>query len=264
MAAVFFNSRYRLAALLSGAIAAMLLCGCTFSYVKEFNESAYTLPAQPLPIETKSINDLQNAPEILAFHYDRYQNAVVFYASPSQPPHLRQFLAELGAKAANPLPEVKARFLSAMGNMFEIHHVRVIDEPRLSKTVTNPHAFYWWVGKTIRNTKDELEQLKRTFHEGMAIDFYTHKWWLIPYPEDEERYRLVYSVEARLIRIEESAILWKGVCNIVEENPPDQRLTLAELSSDAPGLKARIAKAAEECTADLIFQFAGKRSQDLR
>jgi hypothetical protein len=245
--------------MLACAITALQLCGgCTFSYVKEFNEAAYTLPAEPLPIEPKLISNLQNAPEILAIHYDRYPNAVVFYASPSQPEQLRQFLAELQAKAVNPLPAVKDQFLFAIRDSFRIHDVRVIDEPRFSKTVTDPHGFYW--NKTTRNTEDELNQLIRTFRKGMAIDFYTHKWWLIPYPEDEAHYRFVYSVEARLIRIEESAVLWKGVCNIVDEYPPAQRLTLAELNADDFALKDRIAKAAEECTADLIFQFSGKRN----
>lgn len=253
------NSRFRLAAMLACAITALQLCGCTFSYVKEFNEAAYTLPADPLPMEPKLISDLQKAPEILAIHYDRYPNARVFYASPSQPDQLRQFLAELEAKAVNPLPAVKDKFLLAIGNSFKIQNVRVIEEPRFSKTETDPHAFYWSVYKTTRITKDELNQLKRTFREGMAIDFYTHKWWLIPYPEDEAHSRFVYSVEARLIRIEESAVLWKGVCNIVDEYPPAQRLTLAELKADDLALRDRIARAAEECTADLIFQFSGKR-----
>jgi hypothetical protein len=253
-------TRFRLAAMLACAITALLLGGCTFSYVKEFNEAAYTLPAEPLPMQPKSLSDLLNAPEILAIHYDRYPNAAVFYASPSQPEHLRQFLAELKAKAVNPLPAVKDQFLFAIRNSFKIHNVRVIEEPRFSKTVTDPHASYWSVHKTTRNTEDELNQLKKTFREGMAIDFYTHKWWFIPYPEDEEHYRLVYSVEARLIRIEESAVLWKGVCNIVEQHPPAQRLTLAELKSDDIARKDRIARAAEECTADLIFQFSGKRN----
>ena len=246
--------------MLACAITALLLCGCTFSYVKEFNEAAYTLPAEPLPIEPKLISDLQNAPEILAIYYDRYPNARVFYASPSQPDQLRQFLAELEAKAVNPLPAVKDQFLLAIRNSFGIQNVRVIEEPRFSKTVTNPHDVYWSVHKTTRNIKDELNQLKRTFREGMVIDFYAHKWWLIPYPEDEAHYRFVYSVEARLIRIEESAVLWKGVCNIVDEYPPAQRLTLAELKSDDLALKDRIARAADECTADLIFQFSGKRN----
>lgn len=246
--------------MLACAITALLLCGCTFSYVKEFNEAAYTLPAEPLPMEPKLISDLQNAPEFLAIHYDRYPNADVFFASPSQPEHLRQFLAELEAKAVNPLPAVRDQFLFAIRDSFGIHNVRVIEEPRFSKTVTDPHAFYWKVHKTTRNTEDELNQLKRTFREGMAIDFYTYKWWLIPYPEDEAHYRFVYSVEVRLIRVEESAVLWKGVCNIVDEYPPAQRLTLAELKADDFALKDRIARTAEECTADLIFQFSGKRN----
>lgn len=245
--------------MLASAITALLLSGCIAYYVKEFNEAAYTLPAEPIPMEPLLINDLKNAPEILAIHYDRYRNADVFFASPQQPDHLRQFLAKLEAKTANPLSAVKDQFLSSISNTFGIHNVRVVEEPRFSKTITNPHAFYWSVRKTIRSTEDDLNQLKRTFREGVAVDFYTHKWWLIPYPKDEAHYRFVYSVEARLVRIEESDVLWKGVCNIVEENPAEQRLTLYELMSNALALKDGIAKAAEECAADLIFQFTGKQ-----
>lgn len=252
-------------ALLCSTITALLLCGC-IPYVKEFNKAANTLSADPIPMDPEiMIGLLKNAPEILAIHYHRYRNVDVFVASPYMPDDdLRQFLAELETKAANPLPGVKGQFLSAIGNNFGIENVRVIEEPRFSRTITNPHAVSWSVRKTIRNTEDELDQLKKTFRKGMAIDFYTHKWWLIPYPEDESHYRFVYSVEARLIRIEESAILWKGVCNIVEEDPSEKRSTLAELMSDDLALKHRIANAAVDCMADLFFQFSGKRVQDLR
>jgi len=260
IAVAFFNSRSRLSAILCSVITTLLLFGC-ISYVKEFNKAANTLPADPIPMDPETmIGLLKNAPEILAIHYHPYQNAVVFFASPQQPDDLRQFLAKLEAKAANPLPVVKEQFLSAIENNFGIKNIRVIKEPRFSRTITDPHAFYWSVRKTIRNTESDLEQLKRTFHKGMAIDFYTHKWWLIPYPEDETHYRFVYSVEARLIQIEKSAILWKGVCNIVEDYPSEKRLTLAKLMSDDLALKDRIAKAAEECATELFFQFSGKKN----
>lgn len=263
-----YSGRRRLHSVIIRSIAiftaTMIHCGCTISYVEEFNKAAYTLPAVLLPMEPKLTSDLQKAPEIIAIHYDHYPNAKVFFTSPvAQSLQFWKFLAELETRIANPLPDVKDQFLSANRNAFEIHNVRVIEEPRFSKIITNPHAFYWSVGKTTRNTEDELNQLKRTFHEGMAVDFYTHKWWLIPYPEDEAHYRFVYSVEARVIRIEESAVLWRGVCNIVEEYPPAQRLTLAELGSDAVALKGRIAKVAEECTADLIFQFRENKTREL-
>ncbi len=245
--------------MLCSIITALLLCGC-ISYVKEFNKAANTLFADPIPMDPEiMIGLLKNAPEILAIHYHRYPNADVF--SPSL---LQTDVAELEAKAANPLRGVKGQFLSAIRNNFGIENVRVIEEPRFSKTITDPHGFYWSVRKTIRNTEGDLEQLKRTFRKGMAIDFYTHKWWLIPYPEDEAHYRFVYSVEARLIRIEESAILWKGVCNIVEEDSSGKRPTLAELMSDDLALKDRIAKVAEDCTADLFFQFSGKMNPNRR
>lgn len=247
---------------LFGAVTTLLLSGCSIANVKEFNEAAHTLPAEPVPMDPETIGRLKDIPTILAIHYDRYRNADVFHPSISGGPE--ELIRPVEEKAENPLPAVKERFLSAVREHVEIGNVRVIENPRFGRTVTDLFQYYWSPRKTIRDTKGDLEQLKRTFREGMAFDFYTHRWWLIPYPDDENLYRIVYTVEARLIDIEGSALYWKGLCNVVEDEPPERRPTLVGLASDDRALAARIDRAAEDCAVELVFQLLGETAPDLR
>jgi len=104
---------------------------------------------------------------------------------------------------------------------------------------------------------DDMEYLKLGFNQGYVVDFKTLHWGFIYYGTDWNRYHMRYGLRARIVEFPAAEILWQGVCEIVEDEPPEQRPSLDELNADnGAEIKRRLDKAADVCSKQLAEQYA--------
>lgn len=102
---------------------------------------------------------------------------------------------------------------------------------------------------------DNINDLKKISGDGMVIDFKTIHIGLSYFLTYWGRYRIDYLVRARLIHLEDSKILWQGVCSYVGKDPKNSP-TMDELAADNGALlKAKINEATDICAKELINQF---------
>ena len=137
----------------------------------------------------------------------------------------------------DPIVRVKERFLFTLEKEYNFENIRSIKEPYSSA---------------------KLAELKMIFREGLVIDFKTTRIGLNYYPSSWSHYHIDYQVRARLIRLEDSKILWQGVCRFVEKDPKTSP-TMDELTADNGALlKTKLDEAADSCGKELVTQFLGK------
>jgi len=95
------------------------------------------------------------------------------------------------------------------------------------------------------------EALKRMFATGLVLDVQTRKWGL-------DNARVKYSALGRLVRLEDSALIWEAACEFIarkDEGAPAMETLTAE---DGALLKARILEAAEGCAGQLAAWVIGR------
>lgn len=113
--------------------------------------------------------------------------------------------------------------------------------------------------KNIRSIKealptDDLIELKEKFGKIIMIDFLTWEWAVLSFNPFFRHDQLAYIVRSRLVLLEDSKILWQGVCRFNEPVPP-----LGELKiNNAALLKEKLKQAAATCAEELVTQFSGK------
>jgi hypothetical protein len=172
---------------------------------------------------------LKDEGEIQAVHYsgkflevdtDSSSNsedeALVFPLASSQP---RLILED-------PVLEVKERVVLAMDAALELKSVRLIQEPLVG---------------------DDLDQLNAALGNGLAIDFKTIIWNL-------DHKKLWYVARSRIIRLEDSKILWQGVCDVKNHLSGSWA---EHMAAEAALLKKRLNEVAESCAQNLEFQLVG-------
>lgn len=139
----------------------------------------------------------------------------------------------------DPSVRVKDRFIAALGTGLELRNFRSLNEPLAS---------------------DDLTELRTKFAGTMLIDFQTTNWAAGYHLPDTSRYRILYAVRARLIRPEESKIVWQGFCSFKGEDAATSP-TLDELKANSGALlKEKLKEAADACADQLLAQFSGDRT----
>jgi hypothetical protein len=103
--------------------------------------------------------------------------------------------------------------------------------------------------------KDSLDELKTTFEKGMVFDFKTIQWMLFYFPTDWSHYRIAYSARSRLIRLEDSKILWQGVCEFIGKDPKTSPTWEELTENNGALLKIKLKEAADACSKELLAQF---------
>ena len=103
---------------------------------------------------------------------------------------------------------------------------------------------------------DNIEALKSEYEQRVVIDFKTLNWALTFFPFDRSHYRVSVSARVRMINVDNSKIIWQGICKAIEdktENSP----TLDEVkSNNGELLKAKLIESAGRCSKDLISQLS--------
>ena len=146
-----------------------------------------------------------------------------------------------------PVKRVKDRFLAAVSQELGLTKLQIIDQPRgarISVFMAPP-----------------IELLKSEFRHGLVFDFYTGIWELDrmyqPLPFATPRYRFVTIVRARLIRLDDSTILWQQLC-LPAGLKPEERTLDEWLANDYALLHAEMEREAQYCADDLVVRFLGK------
>ena len=132
---------------------------------------------------------------------------------------------------------VKEGFLSALGTKSEFKNIQFVQE------------VYQLDG--LRNLKDK-------FGNAILIDFETMQWRLLPDIGNFSGYHIFYSLRSRLIRLDNETVLWQGFCNYQKDEqniiPTIDNLT----ANSAELLKRTFVEIAENCSNQLLVQYAGK------
>ena len=126
----------------------------------------------------------------------------------------------------DPVLKVKERVVLAMDAAVELKSVRLIQEPLVG---------------------DDLDQLKAALGTGLAIDFKTIIWNL-------DHKTIWYVARSRIIRLEDSKILWQGVCDVKNHLLGSWA---EHMAAEAALLKKRLNEVAESCAQNLEFQLLG-------
>ncbi|HSF04700.1 MAG TPA: hypothetical protein VLG10_02820 [Methylomirabilota bacterium] len=168
---------------------------------------------------------LAAAPRIIAVHY--------LEVGP-EGQHRDAFLI-----SGTPVARIKARFLDRLPAQLALSGVRDVAEPRfpyreLAAVELEPSA----------------ARLQRTYRSGYVFDFYA-PWRYVP---NEGRLTGKITVYARLVRLEDLAVLWARQCSFAAEplrGPPVAGRRAEEIYT------AAALERADRCAEDLVTHFLG-------
>jgi hypothetical protein len=189
---------------------------------------------------------LKSNREILVVHYHPWT---------ALPVHGAGGFVEMAVGATSTLPledpllRVKDRFIHDVSAELGISSFRMIQESRFSKHIPAKGA--------------DIGELQKAFGTGMVIDFDTIAWQLTFVSRsfvssDKTTYGLDYTVRARLIRLDDSKILWQGFCVIQRDRNPQPWGELA--ANDFSLLRVKRLDTADACAQELVDYFLGRAS----
>lgn len=108
---------------------------------------------------------------------------------------------------------------------------------------------------------DDLKSLKHVLGSVTVFDVRTTNWGLYPHSIDPKTFLVLYSVKARLIRLDQEQVLWRGEVGCLFAG--DRRFglpTLDDLKADGGSLlKTLIAGSADNCVSSLLARFRGEQ-----
>lgn len=140
----------------------------------------------------------------------------------------------------DPTLQVKERFVSALTADLGLTNIRRVEPPF---------------------SKDDTSNLRVTLGTGVVFDFKTTKWsYFLNLPGEgiqfmpQSRYGVKYDVRARLIRLEDTKILWEAVCRYWEDSKRSVPLEELEANNGAI-LKTKFSEAAAFCSDGFRTQF---------
>src|SRR6266704_1069236 len=118
----------------------------------------------------------------------------------------------------DPAPRVKSRLVGALQANLKLTNVDTVSDP-------------------LQN--DDVKTLEDVFKTGVVLDVRTMKW-------GRDGYRGYYTVRARMVRLEDSSVLWKTTCSARWANDWKQPLA------------AQLRMASDDCAAQLSAKVLGK------
>lgn len=222
--------------------AASLLLGLVLTY-----GCASPLPEQII-VKKVELHRLKDQEEIQAIHYSlatpgvfigdlEPQSAAAIVLVPFEllrEKRLSKRLNELSLE--DPILRVKERFLAALDRAGVFKHVRLVQAPLVG---------------------DGLDELKAALGKGLVIDFKTTHWTIgnSVSPDYGRVYGgIFYEARSRIVHLEDSMILWQGVCV-----PTPIKLGSWEqlMTENGTLLEAELNKSADICTRQLLQQLLG-------
>ena len=108
---------------------------------------------------------------------------------------------------------------------------------------------------------DGIEELRRAFGNRTVIALKTNTWAVWFHKSEPRRYAFAYRVQAKLLRLEDFKVLWKGECPLRSQDATTAP-TLEELkANDGALLKAKSKEVAESCSKDVSELILGTPSR---
>jgi hypothetical protein len=231
---------------------------------------------------------LSSQPQIIAIHFppeqDFYVKAPFFQAGMLGVVEASYETASLQRNAGleDPAPHVKDRLVNALRANLNLTNVRTVSEwPQ------NMNVAFEALRETRRagtaldvetNTRKFDSALKEAFGSGVVLEVQTRTWRV-------ESTRVVYSARARMLRLSDSADIWRVACTRVSQVQVSDVPALAEKpaanipqvprqeelwmeqalkANDGALLRAKLREAADTCADSLAEQALGRVNQPKR
>jgi hypothetical protein len=110
---------------------------------------------------------------------------------------------------------------------------------------------------------DEMDALRSKLGNDLVMDFKTNYWMILPTALSQwtmtRQYYVMHSTRARLIRLQDSKVMWLGSCDFDGKKTLSTSSTWDELiANGCSQLKANFSQAAEMCAQQLLDQLFGK------
>ena len=104
----------------------------------------------------------------------------------------------------------------------------------------------------------EPEAMTKKYKKGVVLQVLPGTWQIWYYPFSWGKYQMWYRASARLIRLEDSKILWSAACKANQDHDSNSAPTLDELTADnSQVLKTWVNKSTSECAKQLSNDFFG-------
>jgi len=143
----------------------------------------------------------------------------------------------------DPSPKVREAVIKSLSNEMGFNNFRLVSELLES---------------------DELGALRNRFGDSLVMDFKTRGWTLGVEPLSQwstRRYYVTYHLQARLIRLRDSKVMWLGYAKFVESELLSTSSTWNELTeNNCTLLKTKFGQAANTCAQQLTDQLLAKSS----
>jgi len=215
-----------------------------------------------ITVDPEELNILKTEPEIRAVHYLPWASLTVLQELPNFSYYLNRGpwrKAKFPVEFEDPISKIQDRFVAGLTKELNLHNVRSIGEARPP-------------------SGDLYSPLKRTFGSGMVFDFETRYWRLYSsiYRNEKTNFMLTYAVRGRLIRVDDSNLLWKAICNVdlpFETSLDTKMFDLSTgqdyesilililkrlLAEEGSVLKLKRDEAETRCSSELLKKFLGK------
>lgn len=103
-----------------------------------------------------------------------------------------------------------------------------------------------------------IADLQKRFGKGLHLQIYPTAWTVVYYVSNWSRYYMMYGAMARMVRVDDGAILWSGQCS-VRRDDGDKAPTIEELMANrAALLKVWARDASLQCADQLVDAYLGK------
>jgi hypothetical protein len=219
-------------------------------------------PALLMPDDRLS---LSSQPQIIAIHYPPGEDFRFSYGGGfmgggafvvlSEASNTARLKSELWLE--DPVPHFKERLVGALQANLKLTNVRTLSE--LPQNIQEAR-------RTGTPALDDA--LKEAFRTGVVLDVQTRRWMV-------EGTRVVYLARARLLRLSDLHVIWRGACKHVSElrfpetrkpdplePPPGAKEKMEALEADdGKVLKATLREAAGGCADSLAGEALGKVGQ---
>lgn len=205
----------------------------------------------PIKIEKAELARIKAEGEIQAVHYSRaiptidtsdpdpVSPAVIFLLPYYLWDNHQKSKQVIQLSLEDPVLRVKERVVLALDTALDLKSVRLVQVPLVG---------------------DDMDELKAALGKGLVMDFKTN-YWLIGHSKSTVHgvvYNgIFYSARSRIVRLEDSKILWQGVC--VPKAIPKFDSWDELMAGNGTLLKVKVNELAESCVQELLAQLVGEK-----
>jgi len=108
----------------------------------------------------------------------------------------------------------------------------------------------------------EIENFKKKHKSGVVLQILPGTWQIWYYPFNWARYQMWYRASAKLIRLDDSKVLWTAACKANQDNS-ETAPTLDEITADNSNvLKGWVDKSTSQCAKQLVNDYLGISVQE--